>query len=1072
MFKSWRSDKKKIKVVFQLQFQATQVPRLKKSAVTISLVPEDVGKPTLRLEKVAVQDGNCLWENPVNETVKLIREPKTGKLSEKIYHFIVSNGSSKAGFLGEASIDFADFAAETEPITVSLPLKFANSGAILHVTIHKIEGAADQRYLGDSEGLAISRDGSLQSQDNTYSVHENDQNFAEDGQLNMTTYQNVEQNGSIKASNGSTATLASCWDIGSEQPKKTSISQDPADFFSPLRQNSMPQRGADTVMTKNMHRRTNTDWSVSSISDGSLVESGNSPEDIQREWQEGAENSVEKHRSENAMLLRQVEVSELELQSLRKQILKENKRTQDLSKQIISLKEERDAVKTEFEQLKSKKNTDEEETESRLEAENEESKILLEEIRQELNHQKDLNTNLRLQLQKTQDSNYNLILAVRDLNEMLEQKNREISCLSSKIEASMSIEEVRSSSKCQTNEAEDQNAMKEFKKEQHDANEVHMMKQTITDLNAELEFYRKHKEELEMHIEELSQENDNISYQLKQNQQKDSMKTQNEYSESLATINELESQVQRLEDKIKQQSEEYSESLIAINELESRVKELEKELENRTQSFEDDLNAMIRAKTEQEQRAIRAEEALRKMRWKNAVTAERLQEEFKRLSVEMATKFDENEQMTMKAVAEANELHIQKRNLEEMLQKANEELRLLKDRTGIERQDLSDQLDLKAKEIEQMSMELNDKTMRLEYAQKQDKEKQEAFSKEIQMLRTEIEKLREQKNQFSDQAKENGKQSDETKKLKTSNDKTEMLIQTWNKERDELEKKISSAKKEAEKAQKQLISTRSLKDKKEMMITNLQSEMENIRVEYNDLKHSLIREEMEKEKLRKQVSQLKNDLLKKEEEISSIGKEFKNSGGQADVNPTSIHCTSTPHNSEDITSLQKKLRLLKEKINPKEAALRTSANSALEKDRNLSNMIEELERCVEQLKICHCFSAYQCQKEMVSAGIFSANVTKYEEIGKSGDNMLHSKMSTAEGISFSTGAAPVESNGANHVELLSEVECLKERNKSMECELKDMEERYSQISLKFAEVEGERQQLVMTVRNLKNGKKN
>ena len=43
-------------------------------------------------------------------------------------------GSSKAGYLGEASIDFADFAAETEPLTVSLPLKFANSGAVLHVS--------------------------------------------------------------------------------------------------------------------------------------------------------------------------------------------------------------------------------------------------------------------------------------------------------------------------------------------------------------------------------------------------------------------------------------------------------------------------------------------------------------------------------------------------------------------------------------------------------------------------------------------------------------------------------------------------------------------------------------------------------------------------------------------------------------------------------------------------------------------------------------------------------------------------------------------------------------------------
>ena len=45
-------------------------------------------------------------------------------------------------------------------------------------------------------------------------------------------------------------------------------------------------------------------------------------------------------------------------------------------------------------------------------------------------------------------------------------------------------------------------------------------------------------------------------------------------------------------------------------------------------------------------------------------------------------------------------------------------------------------------------------------------------------------------------------------------------------------------------------------------------------------------------------------------------------------------------------------------------------------------------------------------------------------------------------------------------------------NKSMERGLKDMEERYSEISLKFAELEGERQQLVMMVRKLKNGKKN
>ncbi|XP_028181479.1 uncharacterized protein LOC114368372 [Glycine soja] len=145
MFKLRRKSNK-IKAVFKLQFQATQVPNMKKSVLMVALVPDDVGKPTVKLEKVAVQDGTCLWENPIFESVKLAKDTKSGKLQEKIYHFIVSTGSSKSGFLGESSIDFADFAAETEPLTVSLPLKFANSGAILHVTIQNVEGVhADQR---------------------------------------------------------------------------------------------------------------------------------------------------------------------------------------------------------------------------------------------------------------------------------------------------------------------------------------------------------------------------------------------------------------------------------------------------------------------------------------------------------------------------------------------------------------------------------------------------------------------------------------------------------------------------------------------------------------------------------------------------------------------------------------------------------------------------------------------------------------------------------------------------------------------------------------------------------------
>lgn len=71
----------------------------------------------------------------------------------------------------------------------------------------------------------------------------------------------------------------------------------------------------------------------------------------------------------------------------------------------------------------------------------------------------------------------------------------------------------------------------------------------------------------------------------------------------------------------------------------------------------------------------------------------------------------------------------------------------------------------------------------------------------------------------------------------------------------------------------------------------------------------------------------------------------------------------------------------------------------------------------------------------------------------------------------------VKKNAANATEddnsyLSKELESMKERNQLMESELKELQEKYSEMSLMFAEVEGERQQLVMTLRNLKNSKKN
>ena len=159
--------------------------------------------------------------------------------------------------------------------------------------------------------------------------------------LKEATSQIAEQNGIFRAPTGSNATLASCWDINSIQStqedlgfRSTSIHQEPTSFRTHNRQSSMPKGTFDAITTKkNAHRRSNTDWSVDSASDASLVDSINSLEDnLPREkLQEVSEDSLEKLKNEIATLKRQADLSEMEIQSLRRQNVKEKKQGENPS---------------------------------------------------------------------------------------------------------------------------------------------------------------------------------------------------------------------------------------------------------------------------------------------------------------------------------------------------------------------------------------------------------------------------------------------------------------------------------------------------------------------------------------------------------------------------------------------------------------------------------------------------------------------------------------------------------------------------------------------------------------------
>ncbi|GMQ05365.1 hypothetical protein CsSME_00050424 [Camellia sinensis var. sinensis] len=1076
MFKSarWRTEKNKVKAVFKLHFHATQLAQVRGDGLMISLVAADVGKPTVKLEKATIRDGSCYWENPVSETVTFFREPKSGKIREKIYYFVVSTGSSKADLVGEVSIDFASYAESTKLSSVSLPLKNAKSDAVLHVSIQRLQENVDQREDEETETTKNhSVERSLKTQlpvGDTNGSIKNDS--SEDGPFNKTISHIIEVNGNDhRASSGSDLTISSSESIsGLDTPrefrvKNNNVHLNPTSFLSSPK--LVLQKSTSNVSTTihEEQQRSQWEWLGGSAPEASTDDSSTSPDDalLGEKSQEALDNVIEKLKTELSSLSRHAEMLELELQTLRKQIVKEGKKGQDLFKEVVSLKDERNALKEECEKLKAFK------SKSKFEGGN--PRTLLEELRQEINYEKDLNANLRIQLQKTQESNSELILAVRDLDEMLEQKDREIFKLSNGSRTGENAGESReTNSKSETDDDEEQKALEELVKEHSDEKEAHMLEEKITDLYSDLAIYQRDKDELEVQMEHLAldyeilkQENHELLYKLEQSQVQEQLKLQYECSSSFATVNELEIQIENLESELNKQATEFSDSLATITQLETHIKDLEDDLEKQAQGFEADLEILTRAKVEQEQRAIRAEDDLRKMRSKNVDTAERLQEEFRRLSMQMTSTFEANEKMATKALTEAGELRLQKNHLEELLQVAKEELEIVRDHYEAKLHELSSQISIKVTQIEWMESEIEAKSKQLEQGKKNGEETRRVLSHDIIMLRAEIEMLK----------TENNILSDEREQMKASMKETEMLLQRGNAERSEMESVIALLRKEADKSMEELNILKSLKDEKESIIRNLKLELESLKSECNELERSLVENEFEKEKLRKEVLQVKGNLKKKEDALNSLEKKLKDNNSRSTV----LDGTKTPSRNnksaavtrgpKEIANLKDKLKLLEGQIKLKEAALETSTNSFLEKEKDLQNKIEELERRLEELN--ENSAQYEFQKVSIFVAKDSKNITINsipEEVNITAES--NNEISSEKAMEASALNARDE---RNLDKLLNEMALLRERNKSMEDELKEMQERYSEISLKFAEVEGERQQLVMKVRYLKNARK-
>ncbi|XP_066384154.1 COP1-interactive protein 1-like [Miscanthus floridulus] len=976
MFKSrWRGGGGKAKAVFKLQFHATQVPELGWEAMMVVVTPQDAGRPTARSEPAEVTDGACRWAAPIMEATKL----PAGK--DKIYQFLVyETGSSKAALLGEATVNLAEYADALKPSAVTLPLK-GSPGALLHVTIQRVVGGAggcgdDASENGDASPVAKTpQRTTLQNQLSRFEDEDGEKARAatdamspvQDGLLirkppgmrfpsRRNVPMSVDPVGHLHNGSSFDAVSVSGSDgsSGRYTPKistsmHNSFLQDSSNALSPFANNGTVRNPLTS----------SGDWSGSSAPDASTDGStSNSGEAGLR----GEDDDVEKLRSEVATLTRKLDVSDMELQTLRKQIVKESRRGQDLSKEMSSLREERDALRRECEGLRGAKKTihDSNGSGKRFSvSDGDDPWSQIEELKQDLSHEKNLNADLRLQLQKMQESNSELLLAVKDLDEMLEQKNREISILQEDTRDDPQLAEyehalsnvhnsghkIALSETSSYQEKEDELMLDALAKKRDDISTSELEKK-ILELSNEIELYKKDREDIEMQMEQLAldyeilkQENHDISTRLEQTQLREQLRMQYECSAHLGIISDLEANVESLD-----------------NELQTQAKK-----------FEADIAELMSARVEQEQRSIKAEDSLRKIRWNNATTAERLQEEFKVLSSQVSSAFSANERHLVQARKEVAELQLQKSQLEELLEKAQGDLGSVQDQHRVKVQQLITLVDFKSKEIDRLLMELKSKSEEFHNQKRCDEARLNALSEEIDLLNAKIDKLSSERNDLFE------KNEQKDKELAGISEK-DMQLQDKSAEITSLNKELVSLKDQVKMHLDELHNLKRLKNEKEETIGKLQIDIGSLKLQCDNLKTLLSKKESEKDSLASQVLKLRRSLETREG--------TKENGQNSDV-----------------------------------------------KDNQHTN----------NKRIKH---------NTGSTGSTTA-LPGTNRQGGDGDCNGHDMRNAAD-------------------QSAKELASLKERNEAMEEELKELHDRYSEISLKFAEVEGERQQLVMTVRSLKN----
>ncbi|KAI0528687.1 hypothetical protein KFK09_001229 [Dendrobium nobile] len=542
-------------------FQAFKVPK-GWDKLYISVISVETGKTIAKSNKATVHSGTCQWTESLSESIPISQDGGLKNRGECFFKFVISMGSVKPAILGEIVLNLADHIDSSDSGPLTLPLNKCGYGTILQVKIQCFNPRT--RFRGGNALSATNsrlesptgshRDADSKSDSSNTTIYGSVGSFSSSLMMAAAFPNGPAKQDAISLASGSHSSSDSTENSqGTNFSPKNSVNgsshivrQDSSDSHASASSSLGPAEGSNpsSFNSRALGSSTPHQWQESTMqaaphghASPSLRTSGSA-----KELLDAAEETIDELRDEAKMWERHAQKLKIDLEKLKRDCSFKSKQQAEMDMELSAANNERDSLKREVDKLKlSVENL----KESLAEKEDCKTEGLLHSQRQledELKFLRESNNTLTMQLNKSQEANLELVAILEELEETVEKQRLELAGLSQITSISENGEGMRDqtlmdieaewSSELSVKEKETSKLEESLHKEKDTPHPMEIvLNQGNSDLVQEIEDLRAKVEELERDCTELTEENLELIYKLKESK-KDANKAKEFHSSS------------------------------------------------------------------------------------------------------------------------------------------------------------------------------------------------------------------------------------------------------------------------------------------------------------------------------------------------------------------------------------------------------------------------------------------------------------------------------------------------------------------------------------------------------------